>query len=104
MELYKHTIPKVLRSIRRQKKLKQKTIAHLSSLTQSELSNFENQVVDIRLSTLERIAEALDMKIIAVPKNKLKDIDMLCELEKIEKRSNERPLTLLEKYEIKDEE
>lgn len=97
-----NTVCGILKQIRKKKHLSQSEVAHYSSLTQNDLSNFENGKKDIRLSTLERIATALDMIILPIPKNKLSDIEqLLCE------ESEETitpPKTLLEQYGISDDE
>jgi len=99
--LHNQSIAKVLKELRKAKKYRQQEIARLSSLTQSELSNFENERVDVRLSTLKRIADALDMSIIAVPKNKLTEIEAI--LSPGDNHVTNRPLTPLEKYGISDD-
>lgn len=104
MRLDEYSVQKDLKEIRKQTKIQQKKIAHLSSISQGDLSKFENEKLDIRLSTLEKIAAALDMKIMAIPKSKFQDITLLLELEENQKRVKDKPLTLLEKYRISDDE
>lgn len=98
-----YSIPQILCAMRKSKKYRQQEVAKFCAITQSELSNFENNKVDVRLSTLERIANALDMKIIAVPNQKLEKINRLLTPEDQDGKK-EKPITLLEKYGVPDDE
>lgn len=91
----------ILRITRKTKKYRQQDIARWGGVTQSELSNIENGHVDIRLSTLKQIADALDLKIIAIPKNKLDDVEAA--LEPSKEWQEENTSSLLEKYRVSDE-
>lgn len=92
----------LLKTIRKAKKKRQQEVARWSGLTQGELSNIENGHVDIRISTLKRIAEALDLKIIAVPKERLDDIETLLNPSK-KMWQEDRKSYLLEKYGVSDD-
>lgn len=89
----------ILRITRKAKKHRQQDVARWAGLTQSELSNIENGQVDIRISTLKRIADALDLKIIAVPKDRLMEIENLIE----PRPYGQAAPTLLEQYGVSDE-
>lgn len=91
-----------LRLRRKAKKHKQRDIARWSGITQAELSNIENGRVDLRISTLKRIADALDLKMIVIPKEKLEDIEDLLRMD--ETVSKEEPTSsLLERYGVSDD-
>lgn len=62
MKLQKATGEKI-RSARLEKKLTQYDVADKTGIEQGNFSRIENGQKDIHLSTLERIAEALDKKI-----------------------------------------
>lgn len=92
----------ILRTTRKNKHYRQQDIARWGGVTQSELSNIENKRVDIRLSTLKQIADALDLKIIALPKERLEDVEKL--LTPItEELQEDNHSALLEKYRVSDE-
>lgn len=99
--LDKNTVNNILKLARQKKHLSQAEVARYSSLTQSDLSKFENGKKDILLSTLLRIATTLDMIIIPLPKEKLADIEQLFTEDQI---SIIKPKTLLDKYGIPDDE
>jgi transcriptional regulator with XRE-family HTH domain len=100
--LYKKTVNQILKQARQSKHLSQAEVARYSSLTQNDLSNFENDKKDIRLSTLERIAAALDMVILPIPKDKMNVIGPL--LFNQDEETIEKPRTLLDEYGVSDDE
>lgn len=84
---------------RKEKKLSQAQTAQRAKISQAQLSHFEHGS-EVYLSTAEHIAIALDMRLIAVPKEIMPQIEALL-------RSNSQHLeeepSLLDKYNIKDE-
>jgi len=100
--LYTKTVNQILKQARQKKGLSQAEVSQYSSLTQNDLSKFENNKKDIRLSTLERIAAALDMVILPIPKDKMSLIGSL--LSSQDKESIEKTRTLLDDYGVSDDE
>ena len=55
---------KNIKAIRKQKGLTQKQLAQKLNVTQSAISDFESDRTNIRMSTLRKIADALDVNVI----------------------------------------
>ena len=97
---YMDTLYKQIRSARKRMKLTQVELAKKAGIAQGDLSNIERGQVDARMSTLIRLAMALELDLIAVPrshKNKVMNII---------REENEEPqdLSLLERYGVPDDE
>ena len=88
-------------TIRRKKlNMSQAQLARLSGTTQARVSLFEKGN-DVKLSTARYIVEALDMRLIAVPKQEIHNIENL--IDGRNKTKKDAP-TLLDIYGIKDDE
>lgn len=87
----------LIKKERLKKGISQEAMAKLSGLTQPQLSNFE-QGRDAYLSSVNQIADALDMRLIVVPKNSLNLIERTLDAPRKKQES------LLNKYAVKDEE
>ncbi len=57
-----------LREARERKALSQRELSHLSGVPQAQISRIESNSIDLRLSTLITIANALDLEIALVPR------------------------------------
>ncbi len=55
------TVSRNIRILRAERKISQDELAHRASLQRSHMSNLENAKVDIKISTIEKIANALDV-------------------------------------------
>lgn len=64
----KSSIPQLIRARRQARRLTQAEIARWAGMRQGDLSRFESGRHDPRLSTLLKLATALDMQLILVPK------------------------------------
>lgn len=82
---------------RKDKGLTQSALAAYAGVTQSMLSRFEKGE-DMRLSTVKRIAQALDMRVMAVPKNKYEFVRSLSH------QLSDVPADLIERYQVKEDE
>lgn len=67
----------ILRERRRVKKLSQSRVAYWSGMTQGNLSKFERGKHDPRLSTAYRVAAALGIQFVAVPRELVSTVQAL---------------------------
>ena len=93
-------IPTMFKSARKTKHLTQKTVTKLSGVAQADLSRFENGKSDIRLSTLEHLADAVEMRVVLIPKEKLTSVNRLI---KQDEQVIEETQTPLDKFGVPDE-
>lgn len=93
------SIRSALRNRRKDKQLSQAQVADTAAITQAMVSKFESGQ-DLHLSTLEQIADALDMRIIAIPKENSLRID---DIMNSPSRTQEAK-SLLERFQVKDDE
>ena len=64
VELYRH-IAKNVRALRKERELSQRQLAQAVGMNQSTINELENDVIrDMRLTTIGKLAKALDVKIL----------------------------------------
>lgn len=78
--------------------LTQKALAEKAGLTQSMISAFERKKSDIRFSSLMRLLDALNLRLVAV-----EYVDMPLVMDIVEKRVEEEPPSLLDEYGVPDD-
>ncbi len=103
--LRKLIMNKIIEQIRMRRKhfgLLQKDMEHLIGMKQSQYQKVEAGG-NIKLRTLERILRILKLQMVLVPKEKIDIIQSFLEEEK-EESKNEKSLSLLEKYQVLDDE
>jgi transcriptional regulator with XRE-family HTH domain len=96
------SIPIALLKKRQEKNLTQQQVAERANVKQAQLSRFEHGS-EVYLSTAAHIAEALDMRIIAVPKETILQIENLLHFSSAPTMHIEEQ-SLFDKYNIKDNE
>jgi len=64
-----------LKVTRKNKKLSQRELAKMTSVQQAQISHIESGQIDPRLSTLRSILHALDLELIAVPRQSVATIN-----------------------------
>lgn len=68
---YPGDIPEALKAARLNRKLSQRALSGKSGIPQSHISNIEKGAVDIKLSTLNELARALELEPVLVPRQQL---------------------------------
>jgi len=93
------TLYKQITAARKRVKMTQAELSAKAGIAQGDISNIEREQVDARLSTIIRIAMALDLDLIAVPrahKNKVLNIIR-------DESETPEDLSLLERYGVPDD-
>ena len=90
----------ILTARRKKLMLSQAELARLSGTTQGRVSLFESGK-DLRLSTVHYLAESLDLRLIAIPKEFVMEVENLISGQDLEE---EDVPTLLDIFGIKDDE
>lgn len=88
-----------LKKARQKAGLTQGQLAKLASVSQNDISKLERGMVDVRLSKLERIAEALNLDLFVSPTNFRTQVLNLIQIDE-----DETEQTLLDKYGVADDE
>ena len=97
--------PKIHETIRARRLalgLSQIEVARRSGIQQRQVSHFERGG-DVTLSTLLKLAQALDMELVPVPREDAAKVESLLMLKR-EPAFSTKPLSLLERYQVKDDE
>lgn len=67
----KPALGEAIRLARQQRGQTQQALARAAGTNQATVSGVENAQLDARLSTLERLAQVLDLEVVLVPRDKL---------------------------------
>jgi|GEM_PF-508160 len=71
------TVARRLREARQGKNLSQRALGNLAGVPQAQISRIEAGNIDLRLSSLRAIANALDLEIVLVPRKALPAVHSL---------------------------
>jgi transcriptional regulator with XRE-family HTH domain len=96
-------IRNAFRAKRRALALTQAEVARRSGIEQRQVSHFERGG-DITISTLLKLAQALEIELVPVPRNEVARVQSLIASKSSPPATIERPPSLLELYQVKDDE
>jgi len=94
-----------IKNYRKQRNISQSKLAELSGFHQKGVSKFESNQIDVRLSTFEQLAQALDLKIVLVPRQQYSAVQQFIQSEQVQQEITKQELpSLLDQYGVPDDE
>jgi transcriptional regulator with XRE-family HTH domain len=91
----------VLRTTRLTRQLSQAALAAKSGLRQRQISDLERGAVDVRVSTIQNVARALDLELMLIPRHLISTVEAL---QRASAEGDQRPLYVLDEEETTPEE